>query len=221
MVETELKKILPLPELKVLREDFASQALTDQVISSLEKGRPDLLALLLEQESASRQANYYKAADKFIRHLLSGSPVRYSSFGGYLGMLDTISELSRRLRKAYGFTDIGISGQPLSKNPNGPLPPLIHIELDQYSINIGLTQPVADGALNAAYLQRPDLWYVTAEQVRRRLRLYDVSNEFHQLFRELVSNEEAQNLNTVASYLQAEAYRRVTAMCNVSLESDR
>ena len=202
-----------LPELEVRRGIYCSQQVTDRAIDFLQANNPELIQELLVEEGAQRAWPYFNVAYEVIDYLTeAGVEVPTTS----LGKMDLISELSRRLRKAYGFAEVEPRGKPLAAGPDHPLPPLINLEIDEASIRRGgLTQAITDTLLQMAYDKRPDLWYAVAEEYRFLVLPYAIE-EFRALLKQIAEAESIPTANHwTMSELTSEAARRIYAMCEI------
>lgn len=176
---------MPLPRLKVLREDYCSQEVTDLAIGWLETHRPDLIENLMLYEHW-RQQDYREAAWDILEFLTEQKiPIPTT----LIGRMDLVAELTRRGRSAAGLPEIAPSGKPLAAGPDEPLPSLADLEICERSKQKDhLTQEMADRVLRIAYDRRPDLWIAAAEEHRYEV-LLDATDEFHALLREIVNAE--------------------------------
>lgn len=177
--------VIPLPRLKVLREDYCSQEVTDLAIGWLETHRPDLIENLMLYEHW-RQQDYREAACDILEFLTEQKiPIPTT----LMGRMDLVAELTRRGRSAAGLPEIAPSGKPLAAGPDEPLPSLADLEICERSKQKdNLTQEMADRVLPIAYDRRPDLWIAAAEEHRYEV-LLDATDEFHALLREIVNAE--------------------------------
>ena len=116
--------VMPLPRLKVLREDYCSQEVTDLAIGWLETHRPDLIENLMLYEHW-RQQDYREAAWDILEFLTEQKiPIPTT----LIGRMDLVAELTRRGRSAAGLPEIAPSGKPLAARPDEPLPSLADLE---------------------------------------------------------------------------------------------
>lgn len=172
-----------LPELPVIRHAYCSKETVDAAVSWLSSERSDLLMKLLDEETAIRNIMYYEAIAKIMNVLRKEAGAQIDVPQTELGMVDLLYEISRRLRKAYGLTDIPPRGKPLAPSPNGPFPPMLAVKVSQRNEERGATQEIVDTVLADFYDQRPDLWFVASEAAQRNLGFGIVQREMWSLLR--------------------------------------
>jgi hypothetical protein len=204
---------MPLPQLKVLREDYCSQHVVDTAIGWVESHRPELIENLMLQEHW-RQQDYSEAAWDILECLTEAEvPIPLS----LIGRMDLIAELTRRGRSAAGLPEIAPSGKPLAAGPDQPLPSLADLEICDHTKQFNhRTQDVADRVLKIAYEKRPDLWLAVAEEQRHEV-LLDATDQFRALLREIVNAEyPGQDNMWAAMYLYDEGILRIHRMCGIT-----
>jgi hypothetical protein len=202
-----------LPVLKVLRDTWCSQQTADAAIDYLQAHYPALLQELLVEEEGSRSAAYLNAAYGIL-DTLSEDNVELPA--APLGKMDLMCELSRRLRKAYGFFDVPPRGRPLAAGPDQPLPKLPGLPVSEGSARRGkVTQEMADRVLQSCYDKHPALWFALAEEYRNQMPLYAV-DEFRDVLARLVSAEDEDKRNVFTeNELFIEAVRRIYVLCGI------
>ncbi len=205
--------VMPLPRLKVLREDYCSQAVTDLAISWVEAHRPELIENLMLHEHW-RQQDYSEAAWDILEYLTEAKVAIPTTL---IGRMDLIAELTRRGRSAAGLPEIAPSGQPLASRPDQPLPPLVDLEIcDHTKERNHVSQEMADRVLRIAYDKRPDLWLAVAEEQRHEV-LLDATDQFRALLRKIVNAEyPGQDNMWAAIYLYDEGILRIHRMCGLA-----
>jgi len=197
-------------ELPVLREDYCSQQVADFAIRYLLTNRPDLVSELLLEEHG-RQHDYTEAAWDILEYLEQQQVEVPKTL---LGRMDLISELSRRLCRAYGRPDPLPRGHSIAQ----PMPGLPHLEMCEHVRRWAhVTQELVDAILQRIYDHRPDLWFAVAEEYRY-LVLLDATTEFGRLIEDIASNEfpEQWNMWTMMD-VRLEGVRRMYFMCGVEV----
>jgi hypothetical protein len=207
-----------LPDLKVIRDTYCSQAMTDKLIRFLQERRPDLLFRLLDEERMLRSVTFDKAARKVVTYLKDEARKDIDIPESFLGILDLMFELSRRLRQAANLPEITILGGPLSAGPDGPFPPLPTVKINESSGH-GLSQDLADRLLQASYTHQPRVWFEMAEEIRRTMHLAEARATFDDFLKEAVAREvpsaTPRDVSRLVHELTIEADRILHQMCNV------
>ncbi len=204
---------LPLPRLTPLRETWCSQQQVDAACDFLSRQKPEMIRQFVQHEDAERLSEYFDFAYEILDTLAEGGvdvpPTQ-------LGKIDLMCELSRRICQAYGLPEFPPRGQPLAAGPDQPLPPLAKLNIDPGGASRGnFTQEMADSVLAKAYADRPDLWYLLAEEHRHDMRLFagdemrallgrDAQQSFPDKWNDWTPNE-----------LFIEALRRIDKMCGI------
>jgi len=203
-------KYVIVHEIPVVRETYCSQQVADKAIRHVLTSKPDLVYELLMEEHG-RQHDYSEAAWDILEYL-EQEHVEVPTT--YLGRMDLISELSRRLCRAYGRPDPLPRGHAIAQ----PMPPLPRLELCEHTRKYAhVTQELVDGILQRIYERRPDLWFAVAEEYRYYV-LLDATTEFGRMIEEIASTEfpEQRNLWTMMD-VRLEGVRRMYQMCGIEV----
>ncbi len=211
-------ELKPLPPLKVIRETYCSQEMTDSCIDYLVKNYPQRVLALLDEEKVNREVLYYKIASNIAYILKDEVGKSIDVPQTHLGLIDLVYELSRRLRRAYDLPEILPQGKPIAPTPDGPFPELIKIEIGPVQKKLGITQEVADRLLGRIYEQRPDLWYAMAEGARRNLHLYMLSDDFFDTLKRVGAEENIPLIDVMApSAMRSLAWGCIYKMCEIPI----
>jgi hypothetical protein len=204
---------MPLPQLRVSREDYCRHEVVDLAVACLETHRPELIENLMLQEHW-RQQDYSEAAWAILEYLTEANAAIPITL---IGRRDLIAELTRKGRSAAGLAEIAPSGKPLATGPDAPLPPLVDLEICEHTRERNqVTQDMADRVLRIAYDQRPDLWLAVAEEQRHEI-LLDATDQFRALLKEIVNAEyPGQDNMWPTMYLYDEGILRIHRMCGIS-----
>lgn len=206
----------PLPELPVIRDTYCSQEMTDVLVRHLQEERPDLIAELVRQERRGLPDGHDDLHGKrygdVIEYLRAQAGDSFHVPPTRIGMLDLLYELSRRIRKALNLQEIPVFGKPLAPGPEGPFPPLV-----QQPVRVvknpehQLPQELVDRVVHAAYEQAPNIFYDFAEQMRRLMRSYEISQAFYGLIKKSLPGGQEDPWNiTLGS-----AHSRLHEMCEM------
>ncbi|MEZ0223671.1 MAG: hypothetical protein ACAH83_03895 [Alphaproteobacteria bacterium] len=206
--------IQPLPRLKVLRDTWCDQDTVDRAADYLQANNPDLIREILLEEGAERNSEYFNLAYEVVDYLAMAGVADPAT---PLGKLDLACEISRRIRKANGKSELTPRGKPLAAGPNVPLPPLAPLAVSEGAQHRGnVTQEMADKVFGIAYKQRPDLWWAFAEEYRHLMCLYAV-DEMRALIGKILKEEYGPMKDGwTEGELYIEAVRRVYKMCEIT-----
>lgn len=206
------KPVQPLPHLPVARDAWCPQADADRAIDFLQANNPELIAEILLEEGASRSSEYFNVSYEALDYLSeAGQPVPAT----LLGKLDLAYELSRRIRKANGMSDLKLRGTQAGQGPDKPAPlPSLAIS-DGAAKRGNVTQELADRILKLSYDQRPDLWFAASEEYRHDICIY-ATDELRETLRKIVDAEFGPTkTNWTAGEIYIEAVRRIYKMCGI------
>lgn len=201
-MERLIKKLIkPLPELKVVRETYCSQKMTDDLLRGLYENRVDLIARM--------QDNVRRRNDTELIHVLgylqTQIPKSVTVPTSRLGWLDLMFELIRRVRTAADMPDSQLVGVPLkvdavpaemqsqpaaiSLNPikigfgrrmanlpqqgKFPFPDIVLKKEGE-----GVTQAVAEKAIKLLYERRPDILLEISDSIARDMEFFSIKQEY-------------------------------------------
>jgi hypothetical protein len=200
---------VPLPEIKVLREDYCGQEMTDYAIDFVQWRRPDLIEKLMDVEHW-RQQDYSEAAWDILEYLTEEKVDIPTTL---VGRLDLIAEFTRRGRMAWGLPEVPPSGHAITSEPGQPPPAL---EITEHTTKFNhVSQEMADHVLHIAYETRPDIWFATAEEQRYEICL-DATCQFQTLLREILDAEYPGKSSMWPSmYMYDEGVQRMYRMCGI------
>jgi hypothetical protein len=215
-----------LPELPVLRDSYCSQETVDRIVRWIHDNHPDRLMQLLREESGIRQATYYIAIKNIWAILKKEHLQEIEAMTPHLGAVDLLYEISRRLRNAYGLSDIPPRGKPLAPSPNGPFPPMLNAKVSPHNEKRGAAQEIVDVVLADFYDQRPDLWFAAGEGMQRNLGLLMSGAEYGPVLRNIILKRgfaedvahkfvQKGDLSSVAEACDFEFRVRIRAMCEI------
>jgi hypothetical protein len=217
----------PLPELPVLRDSYCSKETVDRVVRWIHDHHPEWLIEVLAEEVGSR-AGHYIAVRNLLGHLKREAGREIEGLTPYLGEIDLLYEISRRLRSAYGLSDILPRGKPLAPSPNGPFPPMLVLKVSDHNERHGATQEMVDTVLADFYDQRPDLWFAAGEAAQRRLGFLIAGGPREMIVRKIIlkrgfatderTSTRPGGLSSISSASQREFQRRVRAMTETPVE---
>lgn len=208
-----------LPDLKVIRDSYCNQTITDKVIRSLQKKRPDLIAdIAFEINKPSnyrvggRLANplYQRRAQAICDYLKDESSKEIESPATNLGLIDLIFELSRRIAKVYDLPDLDFFGTSIAEGPDHPLLPLA--PPSNHPDSEGVTSELRDRIVALIYERAPRLFYELAEERIRQLRLKCVLKDLHKALENLAP-EGAPTTTTARTPIIREINSRLHKMC--------
>lgn len=161
----------PLPELPVVREDFCSQDMTDNIIAYFAKQRPDLIEELYEK-CLGLSGDYFTSFSKVAEFAHSEASKVMDVPQDPRGYIDLTFELCRRLRTNMEIPPFEVVGNPIAPDISGPFMPLAAKEARIYTLELGFTQAGLNELLEQYYKDKPDYWYLTGEGLRRAQGVY-------------------------------------------------
>jgi hypothetical protein len=208
----EAGELPPLPAMKVVREDYCSQDITDKAIALVEAQRPDLIWQMMREEHW-REQDYRDAAWEILEYLDAanvGIPATP------LGRMDLIAEFTRRGRSAYGLPELYPRGRPLTAALQQPLPPLTDKELSEHTRKFAhVTQDLVDRVLRQAWETQPYAWFEVAEEYRYEI-LLDATVLFREILRQILNADFSGETNMwVEMDVFDEAIMRIYGMCGI------
>ncbi len=181
---TDAPELIDLP---VYRDDYISQQQVDLLCRILWDEKPWYIRDLAAEENAGRRKSptkiqtlwkVFSRMGTFFRELESNDP-RIEKIS-YLGMVDLVYEVERRVRIALGLEDFKPVGYPIAPSPEGPFPEvgdvLFHIlkDEDYYREYPGCkdkVEPTFYPESNKVYQklceEHPDVLFAFAEGIRR------------------------------------------------------
>lgn len=204
----------PLIDLPVSRSTYCDQDTADRVLAYLWKHEADLVARLAAEE---RQPFPESRGGLFRKMCWSIGPVLRAAQNSdaslppsRLALVDLLYELSRRLRRAQGLTDIPVFGKPLAPGPQGPFPPLTdRADLDKNtSHDQALTSELANRICQEVYTQDPALMYEACEQERRLVSSHEIEHDFDARLKEAKARAQVPDVRGFG----AELNRRLSEM---------
>jgi hypothetical protein len=212
-----------LPELPVLRDSYCSQETVNRIVRWIHDNHPEWLMKLLAEESGNR-AGHYLETSELLSKLKKHAYNEVEGVTPYLGEIDLIYEIDRRLRKAYDFSELLPRGKPLAPSPNGPFPPMLVLKISPINEKRGATQEIVDTVLADFYNQRPDLWFAAGEAAQRRLGFGIASGGRYSILRKIIlkrgfaedihhKHREKGDLSSLILVCKLEFQIRVRAMC--------
>lgn len=176
-------KLKPLPNLPVLREDFCSQEMVDEITKYLEKEQMDNLLRLWAEEDTIRISVYYTRLDEAIVGPVQDEASKLIDVPTTLiGMVDLCYEISRRLRKAYNLPDVSPIGNSITPSIEAPYPELPNLQILESTVGRGLKQKQIDTILQESYLENPHDWYALAEAIRHNMLINILNVKFREDF---------------------------------------
>ena len=155
------EKLRPLPVLPVERDEYCSQQMTDDIISELEKSYKEALTDVFFGEIEERTFVHLEPYTNIIIDVMESVAEKMDVPTDYLGLIDLAYELSRRVRKAKGLSDIPTEGFELQDVPEWVLDERLSIDKD-----------LAVRVLSEAYDDDPALWFAYGEGLRRDMPLF-------------------------------------------------
>jgi hypothetical protein len=209
----------PLANLPVLRSTYCDQMTVDEVLTSICKRWPDQVVQLAHLETYAlhaRAALYLKVRD-LVHQVKTASP-GVAVPDSYLGQLDLMKELSRRLRHAYGLPELPPLGHALAEDIQGPYPPLPDIDIDGRTTDSGLSQSIVNTILQSAYKSRPISWFEVAESIRHSMTLLSASDHLRSEIQAGASSQVPTLTGEHVRLLEMEAIKRITVMCGLKKE---
>ena len=219
------RALQPLPSLKVIRETYCNQEMTDALLDFLQEKRPDLIKRLIETEQAIPE-NFVEVLEKsadFLKAEASTSALAIPAT--YIGIVDLLFELSRRFESVYGWRrdreppHFKVRGKPLAESATHPLPGLPDLAISKSSHRHGLTQERVDKTLRALYEQHPELWFDLAEEIRRNLPLVRTERAFVPLLQGLSKDDpRLATMRPLYAFIN-EIRRRTRLMCDLSFSN--
>lgn len=166
----------PLPELKVIRDTYCDQEMTDTVIRFLQEKRPDLVEAMTHQLKLEQNSMYDRRINAALHYLQTEASKEIEIPETRLGRLDLMWELTRRIAEVYGLLDVYLHGDPLAEGPDQPLPPLA--PPGPFKEGHGITTALENTVAHLIYERRPDIIYELSEQMRRRMRIQEIDAQF-------------------------------------------
>ncbi len=216
------RALQPLPSLKVIRETYCNQEMTDTLLDFLQEKRPDLIKRLIETEQAIPE-NFVEVLEQsadFFKTEASASALAIPAT--YIGMVDLLFELSRRFESVYGWRWVRetpphfkVRGKPLAESATHPLPRLPDMALSKSSHRHGLTQDRVDKTLRSLYEQHPELWFDLAEEQNHTLLLVRTERLFIPILQDLLKDDpKLTTMQALYAFIN-EIRRRTRLMCDL------
>lgn len=166
-----VEKLKPLPKLPVIRDEYCSQEMADNIIDYLVNQFPKRIEKIIEDELPSRTGIHYGAYSDAIGCVTEAIEKGLFPNLTKLGYIDLAYELSRRVRKACNLPSIPILGHPLADTPNGPFPKLIESSKKDQCLD-DINQENIEEVLTKSYELDSNIWYLYSESIRRDVGLY-------------------------------------------------
>ncbi len=197
-----------LPELKVLRETYCSQEMTENVIGFLKQDASDLLLELVQEELIDRDAIYRKAFERLEYYVTETASQKVSIPSTRLGRLDLLNEISRRLRKLVGLPEFELLGQPIIDSIGQPFPALPQLKVKAFLAK-GVDQKMVDEVSLILHQRRPDILFELSECLRLVQYSQDIKLAFYKCLRQDISDVEIPEGLTPAHGILLEIKRRL------------
>lgn len=223
MSEQHLTVLPPLIELPVLRSTYFGQEETDKALRYLWEKKPELVRKQAEQEPSNFDQAYIMQLAHIVDFLRNEASNEIDIPKTNLGMLDLLFELSRRLRRALDIKPWELRGCPLMDTPNDLAPdlPSLQIKTSNGGENYhGVTQEMVDRIISGAYKDAPELFYQTAECLRRgHIWPWDISNQMKPVIQANISPSDLKALRNeglLIRTVQREIARRLVKYCEIN-----
>ncbi len=163
----------PPPELKVVREKYCSQEMTDKSIAYLFQQAPEQLTDWIEALNNKPYAwgmkHQLAIRNWFLKEAARNKFIPQTR----LGRMDLVFELTRRFHEFYKLTeDERLYFWPLKKSrvegPNDPLPPVppIHMQPRRPGYDYPITLEMVQKTFDALCSEAPELIYEVSEACR-------------------------------------------------------
>lgn len=209
-------ELKPLPHLPVLREEFISQAMMDDVTDYLVEEHSDLIDYLNEKLPC-RAGDYFMAFSRAAWAVKDEVSKVMAVPDDPRGYIDFTFELSRRLHNARGMKGPEVTGKPIAPDIKGPYMPLASKEIWSETAKAGFTQEDVDRLLAVYYKEYPEIWYLTGEAFRRDQGFYNIPAPPHYTyFDELIKKETGkESSGRLRSAVNAESALRLRVMCDL------
>ncbi len=218
----------PLVELPVLQQQYCDQKTTDNALAYVWKNRPELIGKLAEYEDNFDQF-YLKEMRRVVDFLVGHAVKEIKLPSNYLGWLDLVFEISRRLRVSLCLPEWPVQGRPLIDGAASVLSPLPSVPIHTMpgkNDYLGLTQEIADRVIDEAYRRVPSRFYELAENIRRgSVGANSISwvvypdGMFKPIIEQIILPEEKSkgfNEHAIVSYIESELGHRVRNICQIN-----
>jgi hypothetical protein len=209
--------VRPLPKLKVVRETYCSQEMTDKCVDFLWERAPDKILRIIKEENYPRNADYFRAMTGAVEFLRQEASKEMDVPQTHLGLLDLSFELTRRIRKGHDFPEIKVEGKPLAPGPEGPFPPLVSLEIRSFLKEKGLTQSMVDEVIQALYERRPDLFFIGGECARRSASMGLAGVELEKNVWEIANEKKLPLTHLEVIDIKSEIGKRYRLMCGLEI----
>ncbi len=208
--------IKPLPKLPIVRNNYVSQELVDEITDWLEENKPESIELMFYEETVDRISLYHSNIDDNIIAPIAQIPKYKSALDHPLKWVDLCYELSRRFRVAADLKEVPVMGSPLVSSVNDEYPELPNTPIMQGSIHNGFTQENVEEILSKSYEESPEIWFNYSEAQRRNMVIGMISAAMYMNFKDLIEESGLDVKPGAASSLRNEAGKRLFKLCEIT-----
>jgi len=208
--------IKPLPKLPIVRNNYVSQELVDEITDWLEENKPESIELMLHEETQGREGLYHINIDDHIVAPIAKIKKHKDILDHPLKWVDLCYELSRRWRKAADMVEVPVMGIPLAPSVDGEYPEFPSTAIMQGSIHNGFTQENVEEILSKSYEESPEIWFNYSEAQRRNMVIGMISAAMYMNFKNLIEKPGLDIKLGAASSLCNEAGKRLFKLCEIT-----